>query len=354
MKRYGNLYARICAFENLFLAAKKAQKGKRFNERVARFHLDLENELLRLQEELLHKTYTPGPYRTFSIYERKPRQISAAPYRDRVVHHALCNIIEPLFDHTFIHDSYACRTGKGTHKAVARLTAFSRQKKFVLKCDIKKYFPSIDHERLFEKIRRKIKCPDTLWLIKTIIDHSNPQHEVFDYFQEDNLFEPFERRRGIPIGNLTSQFFANVYLSDLDHFIKEVLKCRFYIRYVDDLTVLEDRKERLWEIKNAIEAFLERDRLKLHPKKTSLFPVTVGADHLGYRVFPTHRLLRKDTSMRFDRKLRRMGKFYRDGLISWGEINSRVQSWLGHAKHADTYGLRKKLFTGIIFRHQII
>jgi retron-type reverse transcriptase len=316
------------------------------------FENDLEGELFRLQEELRSKTYAPGPYREFSIYERKKRKISAAPYRDRVVHHALCNVIEPIFEKSFIFDSYACRKGRGTHAGVERFTEFCRKNKYVLKTDIKKYFPSMDHEILFRKISKKIKCKDTLWLIKTIIDRGNKQEDVIDYFPGDDLFEPFTRKRGIPIGNLTSQFFANIYLNDLDHYVKEKLKCPYYIRYVDDIAVLDNYKGRLWEVKDRIEDFLLRDRLKLHPDKTFVAPVSIGIDHLGYRVFPNHRLLRKDNSLRFKRKMREMAKLYRAGSMPWEKINASVQSWIGHAKHADTYGLRRGIFRKIVFTKQ--
>src|SRR5262249_9014767 len=159
----------------------------------------------RLQAELQSQTYRLGPYRTFTIYDAKPRLISAAPYRDRVVHHALCNIIEPIFERIFIHDSYACRKGKGTHAAAHRLTQFMQNNDYPLQCDIRKYFPSIDHAILKSLLRRKIGCPQTLWLIDLLIDHSNPQDEVTDYFPGDTLFTPWERRRGLPIGNQTSQ-----------------------------------------------------------------------------------------------------------------------------------------------------
>jgi retron-type reverse transcriptase len=173
MKTHTNLYASVCSFENLLAAAKKAQLGKRFQENVGRFNANLENELVQLQRELLAQTYQPGGYHEFIIYEPKQRMISAAPYRDRVVHHALCNVIAPLFERTFIFDSYANRLGKGTHAAILRYQEFSRKNPFALKCDIKKYFPSIDHELLKAEIRRTIACPDTLWLIDRIIDGSN-------------------------------------------------------------------------------------------------------------------------------------------------------------------------------------
>lgn len=349
MKRYGNLFEHLTSFENLYLASIKARKGNRCKGSVIRFEKDIEEELFQLQEELVTKTYKPGGYREFTIYERKPRKISAAPYRDRVVHHALCNVIEPIFEKIFIFDSYACRHEKGTHKAVGRFTEFSRKNKYVLKTDIKKYFPSIDHEILFAKIRKKIKCRDTLWLIKTIIDGSNEQEEVKDYYEDDGLFTPFQRKKGIPIGNLTSQFFANIYLNDLDHYMKEHLRCKYCLRYVDDITVFENDKKTLWGIKEKINDFLTKDKLKLHPGKTYVAPVSVGIDHLGYRIYPTHRRLRKDNSLAFKRKLKRLAQLYNAGEISFDELNASVQSWLGHAEHADTYRLRRSIFSQTIF-----
>jgi retron-type reverse transcriptase len=163
MKRYGNLYPQVITFENLLLAAQKAQKGKRFNPNVLLFNHQLESELLKLQQELTTKTYQPGNYTTFKIIEPKPRLISAAPYRDRVVHHALCNVIVPLIEPKLIADTYANRVGFGSHRALRRFTQFARSSTYVLQCDIKKYFPTIDHEILKAEIRRHIKCQDTLW-----------------------------------------------------------------------------------------------------------------------------------------------------------------------------------------------
>ena len=274
MKTYNRLFNQICSFENLLLAARKAQDGKRFQEAVARFNFHLEPELYRLQEELQTRTYRPCPYHEFHIYEPKLRKISAAPYRDRVVHHALCNVIEPIFDRTFIFDSYACRKGKGTHKAVDRFTEFCRKSDYVLKCDIKKYFPSIDHGILKTLFRRKIRDTNVLWLMDLVVDFSNPQEGLLDEQgmarakKRRNIPSPDEgadtvgetsrsrfpldspspdaegtvRRRGIPIGNLTSQFYANIYLNGFDHFVKETLKCRHYIRYVDDFVWTTTRR----------------------------------------------------------------------------------------------------------------
>ncbi len=180
--------------------------------------------------------------------EPKPRKISAAPYRDRVVHHALCNVIVPIFERTFIADSYANRLGFGTHRALKRFTQFARSSRYILQCDIRKYFPSIDHEILKRLLRRKIKCADTLWLIDTIIDNSNEQEPVIEYFPGDGLLTPIERRRGLPIGNLTSQFFANIYLNGLDHFVKEQLRASKYLRYVDDFALFADDRNFLSDV----------------------------------------------------------------------------------------------------------
>jgi retron-type reverse transcriptase len=243
MKRYGNLWPQITDFTNLIEAARKAQRGKRFQENVLAFNYNIETNLLELQEELIAKAYRPGPYKTFQIVEPKKRMISAAPYRDRVVHHALCNVIAPIFERTFTPDSYANRKGYGTHRALRKFVKYARTSRYVLQCDIRKYFPSIDHEILKTIIRRKIKCRETLWLIETIIDASNEQEPVHHFFPGDDLFTPYERRRGLPIGNLTSQFFANVYLNGFDHFVREELKARRYIRYVDDFVRHEARIE---------------------------------------------------------------------------------------------------------------
>ena len=252
MKRHGNLWDRMISFESLLHAAHAAARGKRFKPGVARFVFDLERQLLLLHEELASKTYRPGPYRTFTIYEGKTRQISAAPFRDRVVHHALTGVLEPIFERSFIFDSYACRKGKGTHAAVDRCQQFARRYRYVLKADVRKFFPSIDHQILKTLITRKIKDPDVLWLVGLIIDHSNPQDPVLMWFPGDDLFTPTERRRGLPLGNQTSQFFANVYLDPLDHFVCDRLGSS-YVRYVDDFLVFADDKRRLHEVRVEIE-----------------------------------------------------------------------------------------------------
>jgi retron-type reverse transcriptase len=350
LKRHGNLWEKLISFESLLRAADTARRGKRFRPAVAAFHFDQERALWRLHEELTSKTYQPGAYRSFFIFEPKKRQISAAPYRDRVVHHALVNVLEPIYERTFIADSYACRKGKGTHAGVARCQEFARRFRYVLKADIQKFFPSLDHEILKQLVARKIKDPDVLWLVNRIIDHSNRQEEIQSWFPSDDLFTPGERRRGIPIGNQTSQFFANVYLDPLDHFVKDRLGNKGYVRYVDDFLVFSNDKKQLADTREQIRDFLAPLRLRLHPAKSVLFPVKHGIRFLGYRVFPTHRLLPKENVRRLRRRVRGMEEDYSAGRISFAEIYQRLMSWSGHARQANTYRLRCHLFDTIIFQ----
>jgi retron-type reverse transcriptase len=339
----GSLFERVTSFPNLLQAARLASRVKRLRPNVAAFALDLESELHELQHELVSRSYRPGPYRTFVIREKKPRFISAAPFRDRVVHHALCNIIEPIFDRGFLFDSYACRKGKGTHAAVERASSYARRFRYVLKCDVEKYFPSIDHAILFDLLAERIWDEEALWLIRTVLEGSNPQPEVVGYFPGDDLFAPWERRRGIPIGNQTSQFFANVYLDKLDHYVKEALRIPGYVRYVDDFLLFDHDKRRLHEMRVAIDDFLVQLRVRLHPRKCFVATVTSGVTFLGYRIFPTHRRLDGDNVRRFKRQLRRYRQAVEEGCMSNRERNDRIRSWVAHAMHADTARLRDRI-----------
>jgi retron-type reverse transcriptase len=347
MKRHGKLYPDIVDFENILLAARKAQKGKRFRDNVLEFNYNLESELIKIQRELTQKSYQPGIYKTFYIKEPKTRMISAAPYPDRVVHHALCNIIVPIIEPTFIDDSYANRVGFGTHKALNRFIKFARSSRYVLQCDIKKYFPSIDHEILKTLLYRKIKCRDSLWLIDTIIDNSNEQLASVEYFEQDNLLAPLERRRGLPIGNLTSQFFANVYLNGFDHFVKEELKVRKYLRYVDDFALFSDDWGFLAEARLAVEEYLAKLRLKIHPVKSQLFETKYGANFLGFRVLPNCIRVRTENLRRARRRVRTMQSDYISGKINLEKVSRSMQSWFAHLEHGDTWQLRQQIFTSL-------
>ncbi len=347
MKRYGNLWPQITAFANLLNAAQKAQKAKRFRDNVLDFNYHRETELLKLQAALRDRTYLPGAYRTFEIVEPKRRLISAAPYRDRVVHHALCNIIGPLFEAGFIYDSYANREFKGTHRALKRFTRYSRASRYVLQCDIQKYFPSIDHEILKTLIRRKIKCKDTLWLIDLIIDNSNEQPAAVFHFPGDDMLTPLNRRRGLPIGNLTSQFFANIYLDRFDHFVKETLLIKRYVRYVDDFALFADDRTVLEAARQEIEADLATLRLKIHPIKSQLFETRQGANFLGFRVLPDRIRVRTENLRRSRRRLRQLHQDYTAQRLPLAQVQRSLQGWEAHLKHGDTWQLRQQIFTAL-------
>jgi hypothetical protein len=346
-----NLFLHVHAFENLYWAFRQARRGKRGREEVAAFEYDLEKNLLQLQAELQTATYRPGPYRHFWIHEPKRRKISAAPFRDRVVHHALCQVIEPIFERCFIHDSYACRMNKGTHRAVNRCQAFARWHRYVLKCDIQKFFPSIDHEILLSLLARKLADPRVMELIREILKSGEgvlAEEYVMRWFPGDDLLAAL-RPRGLPIGNLTSQFWGNVYMNSLDQFVKRRLKCRAYARYVDDFLLFSDDKAELHRWKEEIMTFLEGLRLTLHERKSVVFPVSEGIDFLGYRVFPTFRRMRRVTVRRFSRRLRHLRDAYRAGSITIQQVSQSVQSWAAHCRYAQSYRLRRAIFSRMSF-----
>lgn len=326
---------------------RKAQRGKKEAWRVAEFVYFQEKELLKLQQELQVKSYTPGPYCTFHVYDKKKRLISAAPFRDRVVHHALCNVVEPIFERHFIYDSYANRIGKGTHAAVRRCQQFARVNRYVLKCDIEKYFPSIDHQILKGLLSGKIEDESTLWLIGSIIDSSDQQLCALRYFPGDDLFTPLQRRKGLPIGNQTSQFFANVYLDPLDRYVKEELRCHHYIRYVDDFLLFASEKPLLWRLGLEIKLFLDHLRLNIHPDKFHVFPVDQGIPFLGYRIFSDYVRLPMSNISRFRRRIHYLAKAYQAGDIQLDSVKASVHGWLGHAVQANSYHLRRDLFSSI-------
>jgi retron-type reverse transcriptase len=350
VKRAGDLWEKVVSYPNLFAAAKSAAAGKRTRPDVAAFFLDLEYEIVKLHDELTRGTYLPGPYRSFQLWEPKPRIISAAPFRDRVVHHALTRVIEPVFERRFTADSYACRKGLGTHKAIAAARRGCRKHRYVLKCDIRKYFASIDHEILKRLLGRAVKCRRTLRLAGTVIDASNRQEEAYFYFSGDDLFTPLERRKGLPLGNQTSQFFANVYLNPMDHYVARELAPGLYVRYVDDFLIFADDKTCLEETRRRLVRFLEDYRLKLHPGKSRVYRVMDGVTFLGWRIFPDRMRLVRGNVVRFRRRLRVMEKRYEAGEIDWEEVHPRVRAWIAHAAHGDTWGLRSRIFARSAFR----
>lgn len=344
MRTFKALFGEITSFENLYEAASRARKGKRLRPDVAQFHNRLEHNLFQLQVELLTRSYVPQAYTTFYVYDPKKRMISASTYRDRVVHHALCQVIGPLFERSFIHDSYANQKGKGTHKALIRYQQFAQKYAYVLKCDIRKFFPSIDHVILKKTLHRKVTCEGTLWLIDLIIDHSNPQEAVDDYFWGDDPFTPHIRRKGLPIGNLTSQFWGNVYLDAFDHFLKDQLGYKGYIRYVDDFVIFSNDKPELHRLKQKIGKYLEAYRLKIHPDKTQVFAVASGVPFLGFRVFPTYRYVLKPKVKRYKRHIRKAVKELKVRAISPQEMENKLNAWLGHIRFGKNYYTEQQVF----------
>jgi RNA-directed DNA polymerase len=304
----------------------------------------LEPELLRLERELQDGTYRPGRYVEIKVRDPKERIVSAAPFRDRVVHHALCAVISPLFERGFIGNTFANRTGKGTHRAIAAYESYRDRHAHVLRCDLFRYFPSIDHAILKAGFRRRIACERTLALMDAIVDGSNPQEPVDLHFPGDDLFAPYRRRRGLPIGNLTSQFFANLYLDGFDHFATEVLRAP-YLRYVDDFALFHDDPAVLAEWRTRIARYLEGRRLRLHPRKTVILPTAEPSAFLGFVLMPgSRRALPEANVARFRNRLRGLRDRWCAGTIARAEVEAKVGAWIAHAENADTWRLRQAVF----------
>jgi RNA-directed DNA polymerase len=344
------LWERLTSFENLYQAAMEARRGKRMKPAVGRFHHDLGPNLVKLRDELLDGSYRPGPYRTFTIYEPARRFISAAPYRDRVVHHALCLVIEPFFERSFIFDSYANRIGKGTHRALDRCTHYARKFRYVFQGDVRSFSPSIDHQILTERLSRRIFDAPVMGLARIIIDHSNTQPPAEFYFPGDDLFTPHERKRGLPIGNLTSQFWANVYLDSFDHYFRDDLGVPGYIRYVDDFLIFANDPGELNEWREQARARLSTLRLLLNERKSRIYPVTEGIPFLGFRVFANQRRLLPGSVKRARRRLQQLAEAWERGEIGMGAVRRSVSAWIAHAEHGNTEGLRRCLLGGVVWR----
>ena len=346
MKTYKNLYPHIASFENLYDAWRKARRGKRYLPTVSSFEQKLDVELITLHHDLLNETWQPGGYRSFTVHEPKRRKISAAPFRDRVVHHALINVIQPIYERKFIFDSYANRVGKGTHKALDRCTYYMRRFKYVLQCDIQQFFPAVDHEILKSIFAKTIACKPTLRLCEKILDTgigilSSEYH--MRYFPSDDLLA-VNRPRGLPIGNLTSQFWANVYLNELDQFVKHTLHCVGYVRYVDDFLLFADDKKSLHVWRARVIQFLQTLRLTLHETRAQPTPTQHGIPVLGFTLYKTHRRLKRIKGIAYQRHLKTLWRYYKNGDITREQGRASVMAWIGHVQHGDTWGLQRAIF----------
>jgi len=339
---FHNTYDHIISLENLLISWQEFLRGKRKRKDVAEFSVHLMDNIYALHEELKTKTYAHGSYEAFKINDPKPRDIHKASVRDRLLHHAIYRILYPYFDKKFIYDSYSCRMGKGTHRAINRFRDFFRKVSkndtricWVLKCDIRKFFASIDHGTLKEILKKHILDRDILWLIGQVVDSfctpifSSRSH-LFPS-QSSSLRNDLFPKIGLPLGNLTSQLLVNIYMNEFDHYVKHTLKVKYYIRYADDFVILSHDKQYLENLLPQISQFLETKlKLSLHPDKVFIKTYVSGVDFLGWVHFAYHRVLRTSTKRRMMRNLNENTK------------EETKQSYRGLLKHGKGYFLLKK------------
>ena len=339
MKVYKNAFDRIASLENLFAAWNAFKGNKRNKDDVQRFEYHLEQNIFELHRNLVSGSYRHGSYYGSYIHDPKQRHIHKASVRDRVLHHAIVSVINPMFEETFIATSFSCRVGLGTHKGVDVLEGKARAMAkngtapcFVLKCNIRKFFDSVDHDILLGILRKRIKDDAAMRLITEIVESfSSSQSTPFD-------------RKGLPIGNLTSQLFANAYMNEFDQFIKHDLKVKQYARYTDDFAIIASDRVYLENLIEPISRFLnDRLVLELHPKKISIGKLHNGIDFLGYVVFPKHRLVRAKTRHRMFTKFAMKIEGYRAGTVTEGSLIASLQSYLGVLSHADAFQLGEEI-----------
>lgn len=332
-----DLYDIIHDFNNLYKAYVDSKVSKRWKNSTVRFEINALAELKKLQRSLENGTYQLGPYNVFQVFEPKIRTIKSIQFKHKVVQRSLCdNVLEPIFEKTFIYDSYACRKGKGTHAGLDRTSEFLRRhyrmhglEGWILKCDIEKYFDSIDHEILKKIIRKHIKDVRVLRMLDEIIDS-------------------IPGGKGLPLGNQTSQWFSILFLSDFDHFIKERLGVKMYLRYMDDFVLIHHDKAFLQECKQAIVDYLEGLELELN-EKSHIFPVRNGVDFLGFRLYLTDtgkviRKVRRDSKDRMKRKLAKFKELYEEGKRTREQIEHAFNSWCSHASHGNCFYLIQDMY----------
>jgi RNA-directed DNA polymerase len=337
-----SLHEQVCDGANLLLAWRHAARGKRRQAGVAAYEHALEENLFRLREGFRSMTWQPGPYTSFTIHEPKRRLISAAPFRDRVAHHALCNVTAPLVERCFATDSFANRIGFGTHRALDACQRYARRFPYVLAMDIMQFFPAIDHGLLLGQLRKQVGDPNVLELLRRVLAGGagvlDGEYRM-QWFPGDTLLDRF-RPRGLPIGNLTSQIWANLYLTPLDHFIKRELRCLGYVRYVDDFRLFSHDKAQLWEWRDRIVTYLQKWRLVAHPGAQP-HPVSNGVGFLGFLIWPERRRVKRRKVVHAMRRLRHLVEEVEAGTASVSELSEFIRSWLAHVQRANTVGLRR-------------
>lgn len=346
MRIYKKLFDNIIEPENLFLAWDKFRQGKRYKPDVQEFERNLEQNIFELHRDLRDKKYRHGSYEGFFITDPKRRHIHKAKVRDRILHHAIFQILNPIFETTFISNSFSCRVGKGTHNGVNTLRTMLRSESrnntrvcYVLKCDVRKFFDSINHTILLSILEKRVQDPGTMELLRNII--GSYQSERSDVFY----------KRGVPIGNLTSQLFANVYMNEFDQFIKQTLKIRHYARYTDDFIIIGKDRTYLESLVVPINNFLNENLgLDLHPDKVSINSYVRGVDFLGYVVFPHHTLVRSKTKKRILRKFGEKVERYNRRKIGKDKVLAALQSYLGVLSHANAHNFSLDLKNYFWFR----
>jgi len=327
----------VSAWDNLYLAAGRARRGKSRRPDVETWWLRRETEIAALREELLAGAWQPGPYRTFTIYEPKRREIAAAPFRDRVVHHALCNLLGPVLERRFVARSYSCQVDQGTTAARETCRQLTNGHRYVLKCDVRKFFPNLDHAVLRARLTGWIACPGALGLVDRILGsyHTGPELAP-GWFAGDELLAAI-RPRGVPIGNLTSQLWGNFYLDDLDHWITEAQRHGAYLRYTDDFLLFDNDKARLRELRSGIVEQLAAVRLRLAEPKSRLIATREGVPFCGFRFLPERRpRVLGATKRRFERRRHQLAKARR-----MRDLTLKVYAWYQFSREGNTGGLRQ-------------
>lgn len=350
MKRIGNIYPAIYDFENLYYAYREARKCKRYRQEVMQFAQSLEENLIEIQNELIWREYRVGKYHEFYVRDPKRRLIMALPFRDRVVQWAIYRQLNPILDRRYISTSYGCRVGGGVHRAVLKLKEYLRLQTgtaYVLKMDVSKYFYRIDHDVLMGILERIVKDHGLLWLLHEIIysDHD------FGIATDDYDFTG-ERLSGVgmPIGNLSSQMFANLYLNEADQYAKHILKCKCYIRYMDDIIFVSNDRARLREVWLAMDDFV-RERLHLQLNaKTCIRSEAQGVDFCGYRIWRDHIRLRKKSALKMKHRMKYLRKAYRRGdpNVTIQSVRDTLMSYLGMLQHCDGYRLRESILNELV------
>lgn len=333
-KKYDDLYEKIVDYDNLLLAYKQTIKGSRkFRKDAILFSIVEDVNLVKLWKELKTGRYRVGEYIRFKVYEPKERLVSAPRIRDKIVQFATHTVIKDVYANVFINDSYACLEDRGTHRAVDKVQKYMRIAErewgggWIVKFDISKFFYTIDREILKQILRKKIACKKTLWLLDQIID-SSPEGEF-----------------GIPLGNVTSQDFANIYLNELDQFVKRYCAIRYYVRYMDDAIAIVKTKEEAQELKKKMIWFVrEKLNLRENPKKTQIFPISQGVNAYGFKIWTTHRKVRDQSKRAMKRRIKAMDIKLKAGELTEKEVLQAVNAWLGHARHSNSYNLMKKIF----------